>query len=246
MYNGQTVSLKSILWRVMNNPVANDLSYDQAAEWAIDAIKLIGAPLAFDKKVTQPIKLDNHKAALPTNLLTIKGIRYIWDIDLFRNDEMLSDAMTYGQQVYHYQEDCDTDLTHIGCEEFTYEVQSGVIKVTPNEGWIQIAYDCLPVDEDGYPLVADNEKVKQALEYYILFKYMEALWAAGKITDKVFEYYRQEKSWWIGAAASNMQLAGIDHLEAVGNVINRLIINTNAHRNFFKQAGQKERLKRYN
>jgi hypothetical protein len=246
MYNGQTISLKRILWAVMNNPIANELTYDQAAEWSIDAIKLIGAPLSLSKEVTVPIKLTNHKAALPTNLLTIRGIRYIWDKDLFYNDEMMSDAMTYAQDVYHYQEDCDTDLTHIGADEFTYTVQNGVITVSPREGWVQVAYDALPIDEDGYPLIPDNEKVKQALEYYILWKYLEALWTMGKITDKVFNYYEQKKMWYMGAANSSMQLSGMDHLEALGNVINRLIINTNAHKNFFKQAGKKERLKRYN
>ena len=246
MYNGQTISLKRILWAVMNNPIASDLTYDQAAEWSIDAIKLIGAPLSLRKEVTPPIELTNHKAALPINLLTIRGIRYIWDKDLFHNDEMMSDALTYAQDVYHYQEDCSTDLTHIGCDEFTYTVQDGVITVSPREGYVQIAYDALPIDEDGYPLIPDNEKVKQALEYYILWKHLEALWTMGKITDKVFHYYEQKKMWFLGAANSSMQLSGIDHLETLGNVINRLIINTNAHRNFFKQSGQKERLKRYN
>ncbi len=230
----------------MNNPITNELTYDQAAEWAIDAIKLIGAPLSFLKQKTNPIKLENHKAALPANLLQIRGIRYIWDKELFENDNMLSDAMTYAQDVYHYQDECNTDLSHVGCEEFTYNVQNGVIYTSPAEGYIQIAYDALAVDDDGYPLIPDNEKVKQALEYYIIFKYLEGLWTMGKITDKVFNFYDQKKCWYMGAAQSSMQLSGIDHLETLGNVINRLIINTNAHQNFFKGSGQKERFKRYN
>ena len=68
----------------------------------------------------------------------------------------------------------------------------------------------------------------------------------GKIPDKVFHYIDQKKCFYMGASNTSMQLQGIDHLESVMNAVNRLIINDKAFDNFYKGAGMRERIKRYN
>ena len=68
----------------------------------------------------------------------------------------------------------------------------------------------------------------------------------GKITDKAFHYIEQKRHFYMGGADTSMKLAGIDHLESIMNTINRLIINTNAHNDFYKGSGAKERLRRFN
>jgi hypothetical protein len=242
MYNGQTVSLKRILWSILSRPIASDLSYERAAELAIEAIKLLGAPLAFTSKVTNPpLEIVNHKVALPPELLSIKGIRYVPNLN---DHESLAVALTYATDVYHASEGCLTDPS--SGIEFTYTLDEGIIKVPSVDGFLQIAYKALPVDEEGYPLIPDDEKTKLAIEYYIMFRYLEPLWEMGKITDKVFEYNNQKKCFYMGSASNSLKIADMDHMEAIGNSINRLIINTNAHKNFFKGAGAKERFKRYN
>lgn len=243
MYNGKSISLKRILWAVLNNPLAADLSYEQAAEWAIDAIKLVGAPLSYVNSVSRPLEIVNHKVGLPDNLVQVRGIRYIWDVD---NYDSQSVALTYAQDVYHHAEKCETNLTNSRYDEFTYTLQNNVLQTSVPDGHVQISYKALPVDEEGYPLIPDTEQMKQLMEYYIMFKYLEPLWTMGKVTDKVFEYYNQKKCFYMGAADTSLKLSGNDQLEALGNAVNRLILNTNAHKNFFKQAGQRERFKRYN
>ena len=50
MDNGLNTSLGSIIWRVLKNKLAADLTYDDAAEYALEALKLIGAPLVYQNK----------------------------------------------------------------------------------------------------------------------------------------------------------------------------------------------------
>ena len=72
MMTGRTVSVGNILWKVLKQPIVQDLKYEDAAEYAIEYLRLIGAALSFEDKVTR-IKLNSYKGLLPANLINIKG-----------------------------------------------------------------------------------------------------------------------------------------------------------------------------
>ena len=114
-----------------------------------------------------------------------------------------------------------------------------------SDGCIQIGYKAIATDEEGYPLIPDNQKVQLALEYYILSRYLEPLWMMGKITDKAFEYIQQKRYFYVPSAYTSLTMPGMDKMESMMNAINRLIINTTAHQNKFKKLGEKERLRKY-
>ena len=227
----------------MNSAFMQDLSYEVAAELALEAIRLIGAPLSYEDKVTDPkLKVVDYKTQLPDFIL-IRGARAYYDID---DNEGKAIPMTTATDIYHrgvscYQDDTNCDLGF----EVTYKVQSGVMTTSFEEGWVEMAYQAIATDEDGFPLVPDNEDFKLAVEYYIRYRVLEPLWEMGKVADKVFNRVDQQKCWYMGAAQSDMQFANIDHVEAAMNSINRLIINSNAQRNFFKFMGKNERIKKY-
>lgn len=248
MNNGQTVGLGMIIWRVMNNKLVTDLSYDQAAENAIEALRLIGAPLVYKNKVSRPaIKVIDYKAALPLDLIEIRGIKLLRDTYEDGNEVLESDiALREATDLYHQDTDCNDP--NINCEdkEFTYEIQQGIITTSFRKGDILISYKGLMLDKDGYPEVPNNEKVLMALEYYIIFRYLEGLWAMGKITDKVFQYYEQKKLWYMGAANASLQMPTLDKLETTMNSVTRILHNNWTHSQFFEKMGRKERIKRYN
>lgn len=241
MYNGNVISLKEILWKVTRNPLASDITYEDAAEFAIEAIKLIGAPLVYVTKNSRHIEVINHKASIPPNILNIRGVRKIEDIENYENGAI---ALTYATDIYHESEDCEIQVEDCP-DEYTYTTQHGVIFTSFTNGYIQINAKYLDTDEEGYPLIQDNQKNKLAIEYYILFRHIEPQWMAGKIANDKFEYIQQKKDWYIGGANTSLTLQGIDHLEATMNTINRLLIRTNAHKNFFKEDGTKEQFRRY-
>ena len=51
MMTGRTVSVGNILWKVLKQPIVQDLKYEDAAEYAIEYLRLIGAALSFEDKV---------------------------------------------------------------------------------------------------------------------------------------------------------------------------------------------------
>lgn len=272
MHNGQTISLKTILWKVLGNPLMTGLTYEDAAMYATEVIRLLGAPLSFEDKVTDPpLEVSNYKAALPNELLQIRGARLISDLNNYENGAI---ALRHATDIYHTKLSCSTNsastnnnpysihtpdptgatqetYTGVGNNtpnllEYTYTTQKGIIFTSIQEGHLQISYKALMVDEEGYPLIPDNEKLKFGIEYYIMHRFLEPLWMMGKITDKAFNYIEQKRHFYLGGADTSLKLAGIDHLESIMNTINRLIINTQAHDGFYKGSGAKERFRKFN
>lgn len=235
MVNGKLVSIGNIIWKVMRNPLTQDITYEQAAEFALEFIRLINAPLSYTDEV-QSLKLNEYKTYLPSNLINIRGVRYT-GIDGCQD----AIAMRYATDLYHNtnkDDNCD--------KEYTYVVQNCVLISSKKEGFVDISFTSISLDEQGFPLIPDNESYKVGLEYFILHKYLEPLWMMGKIQDKVFSYIEQKRHWYLGQAENSMRLQGMDHLESMMNALNRIIINDQAHDNFYKNFGQKEYLKRYN
>jgi hypothetical protein len=250
MINGNYKSLGTVLWKVLKNPLAAELTYEEAAEYALEFIRLLGAPTAYEKKLFTG-NLQMHKMELPCDIIKMDGVRYLDSDEDGQKGNFI--AMREATNAYHfdpneYSNEQDTEFDLRGNHrrsEFTYKIQRGILFASMRTGCVEIAYQGLSLDEDGYPLIPDNEKVLIGIEYYILSRYLEPLWMMGKITDKAFEYIQQKRYFYIPSAYNSMQMPNEDMMESVMNSINRLIINTTAHQNFYKKMGEKERIRKF-
>jgi len=241
MTNSKYKSLGSTIWSILKNPLAQELTYEEAAEYALECIKLLGAPVIYLNKL-EKLNLTSYKAELPCDLLYIEGVEYF---DGETNEPI---AMREATNIYHLDTNEFTNensQTHHNRNEFTYKIQNGIIFTSMSDGCVQVGYKAIATDEEGYPLIPDNQKVQLALEYYILSRYLEPLWMMGKITDKAFDYIQQKRYFYVPSAYTSLTMPGIDKMETIMNSINRLIINTTAHQNKFKKLGEKERLKKH-
>lgn len=236
MVTGNNISIGNILWKVLKQPIVQDLKYEDAAEYAIEYLRLIGAPLAFEDKVTR-IKLNNYKGLLPSNLITLKGIEYA---DCECNGGI---AMRYASNIYHTDIENDRNCKNT-TEEYTYITQNNIITTSMKVGWVNISYNAIATDEFGYPLIPDNESFKVGLEYYIIHRTLEGLWSMGKITDKVFQYYEQKRHYYSAQATNSMTIKNMDQMETMMNAINRMIVDVNPQETFYKNFGIREVIKR--
>lgn len=237
MISGSTTGMGAILWKVLRHPLASDLTLEQASEFAIEFIRIIGAPLTFIDKVTNPkLEIINYKVSLPANLINIRGIKYSTD------ENIKGIPMRYATDLYHNTLDGNNQIHNT---EYTYTTQNCVITTSQQKGFLEVSYKSLETDDFGYPIVPDNESFKMGLEYYILHRYLEALWSVGKITDKVFNYYEVKRHFYMGQADSSVKLQGMDHLESVMNSVNRLVVTNNAFNSGYKKLGEREYIKKY-
>ena len=237
MVTGKMCSVGNILWKVLKQPIVQDLKYEDAAEYAIEYLRLIGAPLAFEDKVIR-IKLNNYKGLLPLNLITLKGIEYA---DCECNGGV---AMRYASNIYHTDIENDRNCKNT-TQEYTYITQNNVITTSMKDGWINISFNAIATDDFGYPLIPDNESFKVGLEYYIIHRTLEGLWSMGKITDKVFQYYEQKRHYYSAQATNSMTIKNMDQMETMFNALNRMIIDVNPQEKKKKNFGVKEIIKKH-
>lgn len=237
-------SLGEILWKVLKNPLCQELTYEEAAEYALEFLKLLGAPLIYLDK-TKILELVNYKAELPCDLLYVKGIRFDGGCDSVQGSRPI--AMRQATNIYHMNSDEFSNnngnyLNH-GNNEFTYNIQKGIIFTSMENGTLEISYEAIATDDEGYPLIPDHQKVFLGMEYYVMSRYLEPLYLTGKITDKAFEYIQQKRYFYMPSAFTSLTIPTLDRMESLMNGLNRLIVNTTAHQNFFKKEGEKERIK---
>jgi hypothetical protein len=237
MTNSNYRSLGSIIWSLLKNPLAEQLTYEEAAEYALEGIKLLGAPVIYLSKVERKV-LQLHKTDIPCDLLYIEGVKYFGN-----NSEGV--AMREATNSFHIDSN-QLESNDYGNNEFTYKIQKGILFSSMAEGCVDIAYKGIATDDEGYPLIPDNQKVQLALEYYILSRYLEPLWLMGKVTDKAFEYIQQKRFFYMASAQTGVMMPSIDKMESLMNGINRLIVNTTSHKDSFKKLGEKEYIKKYN
>jgi len=98
MFNGQYKSIRTIIENILrDNDYYNDMSQDDATEWAIRAMELIGAPLVYTETIST-ITVTNYRATLPDGLRTILGVR-----DHTSRQTLVSATSEYIMQLYNEQ-----------------------------------------------------------------------------------------------------------------------------------------------
>ena len=132
-----------------------------------------------------------------------------------------------------------------GVNDLTYKIQGNIIYTSIEDGDIEISYEAIATDEDGYPLIPDNSSYTRALELYIKKKQFTVLFDLGEISPAVLQNVQQEYAWAVGDCESEFNRLSIDKAESFFNSWRTLIIRDGEHRTGFKNNGSKERLKLY-
>lgn len=228
MNTPDTISIGKILWKVLNNPFASGITYDDAAEYATEAIRLLGAPALYDNKFAE-VTINENKGRLPSGILNIRQVRNLDNNMAFRE----------ATATFHKSKNFNE------ATEYTYEVKNGIIFTSIKEGCVEVAYKGLLTDEVGYPLIVDNQKLKLAIEYYILDRFLEPLWMMGKLTDKAYNKISQERHFYMASASNNLQMPSMDEMASMTNGLNRLLQNDRGHSTLFENYGSPEQIKRY-
>ena len=124
--------------------------------------------------------------------------------------------------------------------DYTYVITSNYIKTNVASGYIQMAYQAIPVDNNGYPMIPDTEEFMEALYWYINMKMMYPEWKMGRVRDQV--YYDARRSWnyYRKNAYGSAMMPNQDQLESIKNSWNRLVPELNEWRSGFSTLGQEQ------
>jgi hypothetical protein len=130
--------------------------------------------------------------------------------------------------------------------QLEYKIVPGYIKTNQETGYLMVGYHAIPTDEDGYPMIPDDESFMEALYWYINMKLKYIEWSNGRIRDAI--YYHTENKWRFYAKQAYgraLMPASADELESFKNVWNRLIPNINAGDSFYQYTDNQEMIKTF-
>lgn len=223
------INIRQVLDNLLDHPLLQDLSFERAVSYTVDFIRIVGCPRIFMEK-TERLMIEDYRALLPCDFHRMIQVRNCSCGN--------SSAFRYSTDSFHMSDD-----RPCGDSDLTYKIQGNVIYTSIKEGTIEIAYEALAVDEEGYPLIPDNSSFIRALELFIKKKCFTVLFDTGKITPQVYNNVLQEYAWAVGQAQSELVKPTIDQMQAFTNSINTLLVRTTEHRSGFINDGTMERIK---
>lgn len=222
-------NIRLILDKIMRHPLMRDISLETAVDYVVDFMRIVGVPSMFMEK-TEIVEVKNYRAKLPCDYYQMIQVRKI-----------NGPAFRYSSDSFHMSECKDNnkrDLT-----DLTYKIQGNLIYTSIEEGEIELSYEAIATDSEGYPLLPDNSSFTRALELYIKKQWFTILFDLGKINPNVLQNVQQEYAWAVGDCQTEFNRLSIDKAESFYNSWRTLLLRDTEHRTGFLNNGTKERLK---
>lgn len=215
------ISIKVILDNILDHPLLKDVSLERAINHTINFIRIVGCPRMFTEK-TEIIPIENYRGALPNDFDNIIQVR------IKSKDDASYKVFVHTTDSFHMSnyKECS--------EELTYKIQGNIIYTSIKDGSIEVSYNSIPIDEEGFPLIPDNSSFTRALELYIKKQCFTVLFDLGKINSHVYNNVLQEYAWAVGQAQSDLVRPTIDQIQSLTNMWNKIFPDCNGHKRGFK------------
>jgi len=125
--------------------------------------------------------------------------------------------------------------------DYTYIISGGYVKTNIESGYLMIAYQAIPTDNEGYPMIPDNQSFMEAIYWYITMKLLYPQWVSGQVRDAVYADAKRSWNFYCKQAYGNAMMPnGADQLETIKNTWHRLVEEFNEHDSFFSTMGEEQ------
>lgn len=231
------VKLIELLDRLKSNNIMADLNYEAVVIYVTDFFQILNSPkLLRDYKTDSDIEIKDYMGKLPCNFVKEVQLR----MRHHNNDKTFipmrrsTDTFHPTGKQYCYQE---------GPSDLTYTINNGMIYTSFRNGFVEMAYRGIVVDEDGMPMVPENFAIMRALIDYIKVQYYTILVENMRMPYQVLQMVEQRYAWSIGRASTQLHQMSLDEAENFTNIVNRLIPDLKQHDKYYASLGSKEYLR---
>lgn len=254
------ISIKSVIYDLVLTISDRDFNENTALQWATHALRKLNISDVLVPAVAQ-IQVTDHFAQLPAGFKYLTQIaKYIGNgtelaeitgqdlpqattFDIYRLpiEGLKWQAMYATSNPYHNSVCLNESLTSCtNCKSEFKLNENNTITTTFESGVIMMAYLAYPVDSEGYAMIPDDENIKEAILYYILYRYwMRKAEMLAKGAFEQRDYYL--KMWQTHSVkATNLNLPDIGQLENMKNQFNRLVPRTNRFDQLFLTLSNSE------
>ncbi len=107
---------------------------------------------------------------------------------------------------------------------------------------LELAYKAFKIDDRGFPMIPDIERVKQCIRAFITYRTDHRLWRLNKLDRAVYEESKMEKDWYMGSAQNALKLMSPERREIWTRHWTRLLPVLSSHDYSFAYLGNREDL----
>ena len=252
----QYTNIRRVLDDLMDHPLLRDITLEQVVRFVIRFISLHGYPKMFQDKI-ENVDIKDFRGILPCDLISITQVKNLETglclramTDTFPkglepsppkspkpNKDLLNNVKDITQQYI--------PPIHKFDEEPSFKTQGRIIFTSFPEGCVEIAYRAIPIDEDGFPLLIDNENYLAALEAYIKVQVFTIKFDTGKINGNVLQNAQQDYAWKAGELQSEFNSLSPSEAESFTRFWNTLILSETHFDNGFKNLSDREYRRRH-
>lgn len=258
----QYTSIKRILDSILDHPLLKDVTLEQAVRHTLRFIGLHGYPKLYKDKI-EDVEIEDFRGPLPCDLVSIvqvkdlaTGVCMRYMTDTFNPGLVPPSSHSHPSPSYEhyidgkepktkYPKDWYISPARIYRGEPTYKTQGRCIFTSFPQGIVGISYKAIPVDEEGFPMLIDNEVYLAALEAYIKKKVFTVLFDTGKISAGVLQEAKKDYAFLAGQVRAELTMPSIGEMEAITRMINTMIPNVTTFDRGFVDAGNREYIRRH-
>lgn len=250
----QYTSIKRVLDDLLDHPLLRDLTLEQVVRHTIRFISIHGYPKLYQDKIAT-IEIKDFRGLLPCDLISIMQVKDLSTGVCLRS---MTDNFTPGLKLKPKEDMQPKDLlnnmkptdAYIPArkehfDELSFKTQGRVIFTSFPEGEVEIAYKSIPVDEDGFPLLIDNETYLNALEAYIKKQVFTVKFDTGKITAGILSNAQTDYYWASHLLQSEMTMPSVSEMESISRALTTMLKPVTSFDNGFKNLGDREYLRRH-
>lgn len=233
-------------------------------EWLAHGFRKLNIPIALEPKTAQ-LEVVTHKATLPSDFKYLTQVVHVNQITQLESDTFLAETidppenttwtlatlnsfrdftpMRLSSNPFH-STICLDENQLVYCTDCLHEFSispSLVLTTTLESGTILVSYLGYATALNGDMLIPNDENLKEALLYYVLYRY----WLAKDMMMEQGAAQRMQHylAMWQTAsvkATGNLTLPDINQLENIKANHNRLVPRENKFQQFFTTLGNRE------
>jgi hypothetical protein len=229
-----------------------DVDWQDLLIWIGKYIGLLGAPKLYHDKttgehpLTPHVAITEHKGTLPSDFIKMLpgGVR---DADTQEVYQYASDSFqkSYGKAVRTETETSANlkvrdQITYHGLK--TYSLNDFSIFVSEEDPVMELAYSAIKIDDNGFPMIPDNERIIEGCKWFIADKAAFNLWGAKLLDDKVYREIQQQRDFYMASAGTAAITMTPDEMETFQKAWVRLNPVLHKHQYSFRFIGVQEDL----
>lgn len=254
----QYTSVRRVLDNLLDHPMLRDLDMDKAVRYSLRFIQLNGFPKFYEER-TADVEIKKFRGLLPCDLVSINQV-----MDLGSKLCLRSMTSSFPKALDPWPDHMprkdrpnkagDGGRGVIGAympplrrhtEEPSFKTQGRVIFTSFPSGCVRVSYEALPTDDDGFPMIPDDEVFLAALEAYIKMQVFTVKFDTGKIPAGVLQNAQQDYAFRAANMKSAYSVPSVSEFESISRLWNTSMLSQKLFDRGFVHNGDREYIRRH-